>query len=146
MRVKTSKQPPPAPTTSVVGPCPTAIQIVGRPGTGSLPSTIAPPDHPLLALEVLLFVQIKRKIKTLFTTILARQSCQISLFCNDSHAISPSIETGSNSPSTYWIKPVPDSDNRRSCRKKDGRYSMFEGEILNLSDTKIDTKFLLLQF
>ena len=42
-----SKQPPPAPTTSAVGPCPTVIQIVGRPGTGSLPSTIAPPDHPL---------------------------------------------------------------------------------------------------
>ena len=50
MRVKTSKQPPPAPTTSAVGPCPTVIQIVGRPGTGSLPSTIAPPDHPLHAL------------------------------------------------------------------------------------------------
>ena len=47
MRVKMSKQPPPAPTTSAVGPCPTVIQIVGRPGTGSLPSTIAPPDHPL---------------------------------------------------------------------------------------------------
>ena len=46
MRVKTSKQPPPPPTTSAVGPCPTVIQIVGRPGTGSLPSTIAPPDHP----------------------------------------------------------------------------------------------------
>ena len=42
-----SKQPPPAPTVSAVGPCPTIIQIVGRPGTGSLPSTIAPPDHPL---------------------------------------------------------------------------------------------------
>ena len=41
-----SKQPPPAPTASAVGPCPTVIQIVGRPGTGSLPSTIAPPDHP----------------------------------------------------------------------------------------------------
>ena len=41
-----SKQPPPAPTTSAVGPCPTVIKIVGRPGTGSLPSTIAPPDHP----------------------------------------------------------------------------------------------------
>ena len=41
-----SKQPPPAPTASTVGPCPTAIQIVGRPGTGSLPSAIAPPDHP----------------------------------------------------------------------------------------------------
>ena len=26
--------------------CPTVIQIVGRPGTGSFPSTIAPPDHP----------------------------------------------------------------------------------------------------
>ena len=38
-----SKQPPPAPTVSAVGPCPTVIQIVGRPGTGSLPSTIAPP-------------------------------------------------------------------------------------------------------
>ena len=46
MRVKMSKQPPPAPTTSVVSPCPTVIQIVGRPRTGSLPSTIAPPDHP----------------------------------------------------------------------------------------------------
>ena len=27
-----SKQPPPAPTASAVGPCPTVIQIVGRPG------------------------------------------------------------------------------------------------------------------
>ena len=41
-----SKQPPPAPTASAVGPCPTVIQSVGRPGTGRLPSTIAPPDHP----------------------------------------------------------------------------------------------------
>ena len=42
-----SKQPPPAPTTSAIGPCPTIIKIVGRPGTGSLPRTIAPPDHPV---------------------------------------------------------------------------------------------------
>ena len=28
------------------GPLPYCIQIVGRPGTGNLPSTIAPPDHP----------------------------------------------------------------------------------------------------
>ena len=48
MRVKMSKQLPPAPTASTVGPCPTVIQIVGRPGTGSLPSTIASPDHPLM--------------------------------------------------------------------------------------------------
>ena len=41
-----SKHPPPAPHASAVGPCPTVIQNVGRPGTGSLPSTIAPPDHP----------------------------------------------------------------------------------------------------
>ena len=33
-----SKQPPPAPTASAIGPCPTVIKIVGRPGTGSLPS------------------------------------------------------------------------------------------------------------
>ena len=46
-----SKQPPPAPTASTIGPCPTEIQIVGRPGTGSLPSTFAPPDHPLSGLE-----------------------------------------------------------------------------------------------
>ena len=38
--------PPPAPTASAVGPCPTVIQTVGRPGTGSLPSTVASPDHP----------------------------------------------------------------------------------------------------
>ena len=47
MRVKMSKPPPPAPTASAIGPCPTVIKIVGRPGTGSLPSTIAPPDHPI---------------------------------------------------------------------------------------------------
>ena len=40
-----SKQPPPAPTASTIGPCPTIIQIVGRPGTGSLPRAIAPPDQ-----------------------------------------------------------------------------------------------------
>ena len=43
---KCPNKPPPAPTASAVGPCPTEIQIVGRPGTGSLPSTIAPPDYP----------------------------------------------------------------------------------------------------
>ena len=46
MRVKNNQTTPPAPTASAVGPCPTVIQIVGRPGTGRLPSTIAPPDHP----------------------------------------------------------------------------------------------------
>ena len=46
MRAKMSKPPPPAPTASAIGPCPTVIKIVGRPGTGSLPSIIAPPDHP----------------------------------------------------------------------------------------------------
>ena len=51
MRVKMSKQPPPAPTASAEGPGPTIIQIVGRPGTGNLPSTIAPPDHPQLDLK-----------------------------------------------------------------------------------------------
>ena len=39
IRVKMSKQPPPAPTASAVGPCPAVIKIVGRTGTGSLPST-----------------------------------------------------------------------------------------------------------
>ena len=47
-RVKMSIQPPPAPTASAEGPCPTVIQNVGRLGTRSLPSTIAPPDHPCL--------------------------------------------------------------------------------------------------
>ena len=36
MRVKMSKHPPPAPTASAEGPCPTVIQIVGHPGTGWL--------------------------------------------------------------------------------------------------------------
>ena len=42
-----SKQPPPVPTASAVGPCPTVTKIVRRPEPGSLPRTIAPPDHPL---------------------------------------------------------------------------------------------------
>ena len=57
MRVKMSKPPPPAPTVSAIGPCPTAIKIVGRPGTVSLPSTIAPPDHPLHDNNVLTILQ-----------------------------------------------------------------------------------------
>ena len=55
-----SKQPPPAPTASAIGPCPTIIQIVGRPGTGSLPRTIAPPGHPQnnLMQQILYFISI----------------------------------------------------------------------------------------
>ena len=34
------------------------IQMVGRPGTGSLPSTIAPPDHPRPTLQKTVFVLI----------------------------------------------------------------------------------------
>ena len=45
---KMSKQPPPAPTASAGVPCSTIIQIIGRPGTGSLPRAIASPDHPFL--------------------------------------------------------------------------------------------------
>ena len=60
MRVKMSKQPPPAPTASAVGPCPTVIRVVGRPGTGSLPSTIAPPDTPSVLEE--LFPVLKPKM------------------------------------------------------------------------------------
>ena len=41
-----SKQPPPAPTASAIGRCLTIVQIVGRPGAGSLPRIIAPSDHP----------------------------------------------------------------------------------------------------
>ena len=41
------KRSPPAPTASATGPYPTIIQIVGRPGTESLPRTITPPDHPI---------------------------------------------------------------------------------------------------
>ena len=44
---KMSKRSPPSPTASAIGPCPTITQNVGCPGTGSLPRTIAPPDHPL---------------------------------------------------------------------------------------------------
>ena len=43
-----SKQPPPAPTASAVGPCPTLIQISRTPGTGGLSSTIAPPHVVLV--------------------------------------------------------------------------------------------------
>ena len=40
-----SKQPPPAPTASAVGPCPTLIQIVGHPDT-RLEVYPAPSHHP----------------------------------------------------------------------------------------------------
>ena len=41
-----SKQPPPAPTASAEGPCPTVIQIVGRPGPRGLNQiSSVDPDH-----------------------------------------------------------------------------------------------------
>ena len=51
-----SKQPPPAPTASTIGPCSAIIQIVGRLGPGSLPRTIALPDHPHLHLLVIIIL------------------------------------------------------------------------------------------
>ena len=71
---------PPAPTASAIGPCPTVTQIVGRPGIGSLPRTIAPPDHPLDLTKLNFIIQsnlfYKRKysnwfnrVKKLFQTI-----------------------------------------------------------------------------
>ena len=42
-RVKMSKQPPPVPTASAIGPCPTIIQIVGRPALEVYPG---PSHHP----------------------------------------------------------------------------------------------------
>ena len=46
---KNAQTRPLAPTASSIGPCPTIIQIVGHPGTGSLLRTITPPDHPLIS-------------------------------------------------------------------------------------------------
>ena len=54
MRVKKNVQTTPTRTYCKRSrPLPYCIQIVGRPGTGSLPSTIAPPDHPLNSLKEL---------------------------------------------------------------------------------------------
>ena len=47
-----SKQPSPAPTASAVGPCPTVIQIVGRPGTGRVYP--APSHHPTTPLQFMI--------------------------------------------------------------------------------------------
>ena len=44
--VNMSKQPPSKPTAKRNRPLPYYYQIVGRPGTGSLPRTIAPLNHP----------------------------------------------------------------------------------------------------
>ena len=48
-----SKQPPPAPTASAEGPCPTIVQTVGRPGTGVYP---APSHHPTTPCLELIFM------------------------------------------------------------------------------------------
>ena len=62
MRVKMSKPPPSAPTASAIGPCPTVIKFVGRPGTGRLPSTIAPPAHPRNLIEAIpCFLTVRNK-------------------------------------------------------------------------------------
>ena len=66
MRVKMSKPPPPAPTASAIGPCPTVIQVVGRPrhwkftqhhrNTRPSPPTFEPSSQP--GFEILSKLQI----------------------------------------------------------------------------------------
>ena len=46
MREEMSKLPSLVPTASAVGPCPTKVKLVGSPGTGTLPSTIAHTSTP----------------------------------------------------------------------------------------------------
>ena len=55
MSVKISKQPPPAPTASAVGPCPTIIQIVGRPALEVYLAPWHPPTTPRKLRKILLF-------------------------------------------------------------------------------------------
>ena len=52
-------------------------------------------------------------------------------FATDCHAIRPTLKPEVTITVHFRLKPVPDSYNRRLCWKKDGRYSMFEAEILN---------------
>ena len=73
-RVKLSKQRPPAPIASAIGPCPTITQIVGHPGTGSLPRTIAPPD--------LLRASEKHRNKCYTSINLLRRNFE-TIFCGD---------------------------------------------------------------
>ena len=72
---KMSKQPPPAPTVSAVGRCPTIIQISRTPRNCKLPSTIAPPDHPrfLHAYVVLLGIFLSTQRQP-FTTIFVKHA------------------------------------------------------------------------
>ena len=66
---KNSKPPPPAPTASAIGPCPTVIKIVGRPGTGSLPSTIGTTrPHPRLNRKNTIFNTEFTRVKYLCVT------------------------------------------------------------------------------
>ena len=69
-----SKQPPTAPVANAIGPCPTIIQIVGRPGTGSLPSAITPPNHPARYWQCIRLNY--RSIATLYRTVKDRLLAQ----------------------------------------------------------------------
>ena len=60
MRVKMSKQPPTHTYCERRRPLPYCIQIVGRPGTGSLPSIIAPPDHPRNGMDEIIYIPLAK--------------------------------------------------------------------------------------
>ena len=92
-----SKQSPSAPTASAVGPCPTIIQTVGRTGTGSLPRTIARPDHPPAINEVDESLGIDGQ------TVVLRGTVLISVFI-----VADSVQTRQfqeHLEFSYWRKP-----------------------------------------
>ena len=66
-----SKQPPSAPTASAIGPCSTIIQIVGRPGTGSLPRTIAPPPSTMDNVTLHILFDLMFKLKENYSVLLS---------------------------------------------------------------------------
>ena len=90
-----SKPPPPAPTASAIGPCPSVIKIVGRPGTGSLPSTIAPPDHPSRASDMIRSRKMlkrvgDRRLICLTPTVVLNHSPMLPFICTALAALSQS--------------------------------------------------------
>ena len=136
-----SKQPPPAPTVSAVGHCPTIIQIVGRPGTGSLPSTIAPPDHPCLPKRGRKRRERIDESKNVQTNP-TRTYCKCSRplpYCNPNCRTPPALEVypaPSHHPTTPEKKEKEEKD--RTDREKKGKRR--EREKRERSDQKKESK------
>ena len=139
-----SKQPPPAPTASAVNPCPTVIQIVGRPGTGSFTqhqrTTRPPPIKNKEHYEATTPVEHKSAPQNTYRTESVQES-NLNISASLQSETIPDQFQEDHAPETINVTPHKEADyqsskKKLSSRKKNRKVSLWKANIRKKARTE----------